>query len=177
MNKLSTRNLTLAGLFIAFGLLLPFLTAQIPSLGNKFLPMHIPVLISGFVCGWRYGLAIGLTVPIFRSLLFGMPPMFPVAAAMAVELAVYGGMTGILYKLLPKKTVSVYIALIAAMLCGRVAWGGASILLYGLGGMPYTWELFIAGAFFNAIPGIAVQLIIVPALAIALQKAGVMRYE
>ena len=89
-------KLALAGLFIALGLVLPFFTGQIPSLGSKLLPMHIPVLLAGFVCGWPYGLAIGFIVPLLRSVLFGMPPMYPTAVAMAFELAVYGFATGFL---------------------------------------------------------------------------------
>lgn len=173
MDRLSTRNLVLAGLFIAFGLLMPFITIQLPSMGSRFLPMHMPVLISGFVCGWKYGLAVGLIVPVFRSLLFGMPPMFPTAAAMAIELAIYGFMTGLMYKLLPKKNIYIYMALIIAMVCGRIAWGIVCILLFGLSGTPYTWELFMTGAFFDAIPGIIAQLTVIPIVIIALKKAKV----
>lgn len=174
MRKLSIKNLVLSGLFIAFGLVLPFLTAQIPSMGSKFLPMHLPVLISGFVCGWPYGFIVGLIVPVFRSVLFGMPPMFPTAVSMSFELAVYGCMTGLLYKLLPKKDISIYAALIISMLCGRIVWGIASVLLYGLNGTSFTWEIFAAGAFFNAIPGIIFQIIIIPIIVITLKRAKAM---
>lgn len=177
MKKLSIKNLVLSGLFIAFGLVLPFFTAQIPSIGSKFLPMHLPVLISGFVSGWQYGLIVGLIVPIFRSVLFGMPPMFPTAVAMALELAVYGCMTGLMYKLLPKRDIFIYAALIISMFCGRIAWGIASVFLYGLSGTAFTWEIFMAGAFFNAIPGIIIQIIIVPIIIITLRKAKVIENE
>lgn len=173
MKKLSIKNLVLSGLFIAFGLVLPFLTAQIPSIGSKFLPMHLPVLISGFVSGWQYGLIVGFIVPIFRSVLFGMPPMFPTAAAMALELAAYGCMTGLTYKLLPKKDIFIYVALIMSMVCGRIVWGIVSIFLYGLSGTVFTWKIFMAGAFFNAIPGIIIQIIIVPIIIITLKRARV----
>lgn len=171
MKKLSTKQLTLSGLFLALGLLMPFLTAQIPNIGKSLLPMHIPVLLCGFVCGWPYGLIVGLIVPVFRSMLFGMPPMFPTAVAMAFELAAYGCMTGLLYKLLPKKSVSIVISLILSMICGRIVWGGVSFFLYGLGETAFTWELFMAGAFLNAIPGIVIQIIIIPIVVVALSKA------
>jgi hypothetical protein len=173
MKKLSIRNLVLSGIFIAFGLLLPFLTAQLPSMGSKFLPMHLPVLIAGFVCGWKYGLLVGFIVPLFRSLLFGMPPMFPIAAAMSLELAVYGCMTGFMYGLLPKRDIFIYVALITSLICGRIAWGASAVLLYGIAGAPFTWELFMAGAFLNSLPGIIVQIIMVPIIIIALRKAKV----
>ncbi|NLP45367.1 MAG: ECF transporter S component [Peptococcaceae bacterium] len=171
MNKLSTKRLVLSGLFLALGLLIPFLTAQIPSLGSRLLPMHIPILLCGFICGWPYGLIIGLVLPVFRSMLFGMPPMFPTAVAMAFELAAYGLMTGLLYKLLPKKNVSIYASLIISMVCGRIVWGIVSFFLYGLNETAFTWEIFMAGAFLNAIPGIVIQIIIIPVAVIALSKA------
>ena len=55
--KTSTRKLTLSALFLALGLVLPLITGQIPQIGKMLLPMHIPVLLCGMVCGWPYGLA------------------------------------------------------------------------------------------------------------------------
>jgi thiamine transporter ThiT len=170
MNK-STKNLVLAGLFLALGLVMPFLTAQIPNLGSRLLPMHIPVLLCGFVCGWRYGLSVGFVVPVLRSMLFGMPPMFPHAIAMAFELATYGLLAGLFYQLLPKKNFSTYLTLILAMIGGRIVWGIASLVLYGLNGLPFTWQIFVGGAFINAIPGIIVQIILIPIIIMALERA------
>jgi len=171
MNKISTKKMVLSGLFIALGLTLPFLTAQIPSIGSKLLPMHIPVLLGGFILGWPCGLVIGLIVPLLRSILFGMPPMFPTAIAMSFELASYGLVAGLLYKLLPKKNIFIYITLIISMICGRIVWGTVSIFLYGLSGTAFTWKIFMAGAFINAIPGIIIQVIIIPIILIALERA------
>ena len=98
MNKINT--LTLAALFLALGLVLPFLTGQIPEIGGMLLPMHIPVLICGFVCGWKYGLVVGFITPLLRMMLFGMPPL-ATAVGMAFELATYGAVTGIVYHKLP----------------------------------------------------------------------------
>lgn len=172
MRRSSTKNLTLSGLFLALGLLLPLLTAQIPSLGSRLLPMHIPVLLCGFICGWPYGLAVGLSAPVLRSMLFGMPPMFPTAVAMSFELAAYGFVAGCLYRLLPRKSSSIYLALIPSMLLGRIVWGLASILLYGLNGTVFTWKIFMAGAFLNAIPGIVLQVILIPLVIVALARAN-----
>ncbi len=167
----TTKNLVLSGMFIALGLLLPFLTGQIPSIGSKLLPMHLPVLICGFVCGWPYGIIVGLITPVFRSLIFGMPPMFPTAIAMAAELAVYGAATGLLYKLLPKKNIMIYVSLVAAMICGRIVWGAVSAVLYTFGSTPFTFKLFLGGAFVNALPGIIVQIVVIPPIIMALRKS------
>lgn len=168
----TTRKLVLAGLFIAIGLVLPFITGQIPEIGKQLLPMHIPVLIAGFVIGWKYGLAVGFILPILRSLLFSMPPMFPTAIAMSFELATYGCLTGLLYDRLPKKTPYIYITLILSMLGGRVVWGIVSLILYGISGTGFGWEAFMAGAFMNALPGIIIQIIIIPIIIIALERSS-----
>lgn len=166
----SLRNLVLAGLFLALGLLLPFLTGQIPQIGNMLLPMHIPVLLCGYFCGWQYGLAVGAMTPLLRSALLGMPPLFPIATAMAFELAVYGLMTGLLYKRFPKKAGYTYAVLLISMIAGRVVWGAVSFVFYGFGDTAFTWEMFMGGAILKALPGIALQLILIPILVMALNK-------
>lgn len=169
-----TKKLVLAAFLMALGIVLPFLTGQIQQIGNMLLPMHIPVMLCGFLCGWQYGLAVGLLTPLLRSMMFGMPPVMPTAAAMAVELAIYGLVTGILYAKLPKKLPYVYVSLICAMTAGRAAWGIVSIALYGIVGNTFSMQIFLAGAFLNAIPGIVLQLVLIPVIVVALRKAGVM---
>ena len=132
MKKNQILRLALSALFLAIGFVLPFLTGQIQQVGNMLLPMHLPVLVCGFVCGWPWGLAVGFVLPLLRSLFFGMPPMVPTALAMAFELAAYGAFAGALYAKLPRRPVSVYAALLAAMLLGRVVWGLASWAIYAL---------------------------------------------
>ena len=103
MMKKGTRSLVYAAVCLALALVLPFLTGQIPQIGQMLSPMHIPVFLCGFLCGWQWGLLVGFVAPILRSLLFGMPAIFPNACAMAFELATYGLLTGLLYDLLPRK--------------------------------------------------------------------------
>ena len=171
MNQ-NLKKLIYAALCLALCMVLPLLTGQIPQIGNMLCPMHIPVLLCGFLCGWPWGLAVGAIAPILRSLLWGMPPMYPTAVAMAFELATYGAVSGLLYRLLPKKPWSVYVALIVAMLVGRVVWGIAQYLLLGMQGKPFTLSAFLAGAFVNAWPGILLQIVLIPLIIFALDKAG-----
>lgn len=166
----SSKNLVLGAVFMAIALLLPFLTLQIPAIGSMLLPMHIPVLLCGYFCGWQYGLTVGAVAPLLRSALLGMPPMFPIAVAMAFELAVYGLMTGLLYKRFPKKIGYVYAVLLISMVAGRVVWGAVSYVFYGFGDTAFSWEMFMGGAFLKALPGIALQLILIPILVMALEK-------
>ncbi len=169
--KKQIRKLTLSGMFLAIGLALPFLTGQIPQIGSMLLPMHIPVLLCGLICGWQYGGVVGLVMPLMRNLLFGMPPM-PNAISMAFELAAYGLIIGLLYSRSKRKCVfSLYRSMLIAMLAGRAVWGVAQALILGLNGSGFTVKMFMAGAFLNAIPGIILQLILIPAIMVALDRA------
>ena len=165
------RKLTFSALYLALALVLPFITGQIPEIGAMLSPMHIPVLLCGFVCGWQWGLAVGLIAPMLRSVLFGMPTMYPTAIAMTFELAVYGAVSGILYKLLPRKTWSIYVSLILAMIAGRIVWGAARFVLAGLSHSEFPMSAFLAGAVLNAIPGIILHIVLIPILVMVLEKA------
>lgn len=170
------KKMVLSAFFLALGLVLPFLTGQIPEIGGMLLPMHIPVLICGYVCGWKYGLLVGFITPLFRTMLFGMPPL-PTAIGMAFELATYGAVTGILYNMLKSSKLRIYISLFAAMLAGRLVWGAASMVIYGVSGTAFTLQMFMAGALLNAIPGIILQIVLIPILMLALEKSGVLRID
>ncbi len=178
MKHAPLKNLVLAAMFLAIGLVLPFFTGQIPAVGKKLLPMHIPVLLCGLICGWQYGLGVGFVLPLLRSLLFTMPKLYPVAIAMAFALLTYGLVIGLVYRRLAKKgTVGVYAALLTAMAAGRLVWGAAEVVLLGLNGNAFTAQAFLAGALLNAVPGILVQLILIPAVMAALQKANALEKE
>ena len=172
MTSLRIRKLTYAALYLAIAMVLPFITGQIPEIGSMLCPMHIPALLCGFMCGWPWGMAVGFVAPLLRSFLFGMPALFPTAVAMAFELAVYGCVSGLLYRLLPRRNWTVYAALIIAMIAGRIVWGTVRLILAGLSGTAFTWALFLADAFTNAIPGIIMHLILIPVLVIAMNRAG-----
>ena len=171
-SKFSVKRLSAAAVCLALCMVLPLLTGQIPQIGSALSPMHIPVLLCGFVCGPLYAVVVGAVSPLLRYALFGMPPIMPTGIAMCFELAVYGVMSGLLYKLLPKKTVFIYVSLIVAMLLGRIIWGIARAMLSGVAGVPFTWQLFMAGAFINAVPGIIVHIVLIPVVVIALRKAN-----
>lgn len=170
-------DLALSAMFLTMGLVLPFFTGQIPQVGNMLLPMHMPVLVCGLICGGRYGLAVGFLTPLLRSALFGMPVLFPKAVAMAFELAAYGVLAGELYgRSRWKCLVALYRALLGAMFGGRVVWGCVMTILMGASGGVFTWKIFFAEAFFNAIPGILLQLMLIPALMLALHRTGMVRF-
>lgn len=155
---------TTSGLLLAIAMLLPFLTGQIPTFGNMLLPMHIPVILCGFVCGAPYGAAVGFLAPLMRSFIFGAPLLFPSAVTMAFELCTYGLVSGILYSAFPKKIGYTYLSLIIAMIAGRGVLGIASVVVYQIMGSAFSVSMFIGGAFTNALPGIVLQLVFIPIL-------------
>lgn len=176
--KNNIKNLTLAAMFLAIGLVLPFLTGQIPQIGNMLLPMHIPVLLCGLICGWQYGGVIGFILPLLRCALFGVPVFFPNATAMAFELMTYGLVAGLLYSHSKWQCVrALYRCLIAAMLAGRLVWGLVQTIQLGISGSGFTWQMFMAGAFINAVPGIIIQLILIPAIMVALNRTGLVLFR
>ena len=172
MKNTRTRRLTYAAICLALAMVLPFLTGQIPQIGQALSPMHIPVLLCGFLCGWPWGLAVGFIAPLLRSLLFGMPAFFPGACSMAFELAVYGAVTGLLYRRLPKKPGYIYVTLIIAMIAGRLVWGAARFIFAGLQGTDFPISAFLAGAVTNAVHGIVLHIVLVPLVVLALDRAG-----
>ncbi len=165
MKNFKTQRIVLAGLFTALGLVLPIAFHSLTISGAVFLPMHIPVLLTGLVCGWQFGLIVGIIVPLLSSIMTGMPPIYPVAVAMAFELAAYGIVIGLV-----SRKANTIVALIAAMITGRVVLGIANVILLNMAGKSYAWSMFISGAFVTAFPGIVIQLILVPLIYTVLQK-------
>ena len=176
--KQTTQNFVLAAMFMALGLVLPFLTGQIQQIGNMLLPMHLPVLVCGLICGWQYGAVVGFVLPLLRFALFGMPPIYPMGVSMAFELAAYGFLVGWLYSHSRWQCIlSLYRCLLAAMVGGRLVWGAVRVLLSGVAGQAFTWEMFLSGALLTAIPGIVLQLTLIPALMLALDRTGLVKFR
>lgn len=163
-NKEHVKKITLSGIFLALALVLPFLTGQLESFGNMLCPMHLPVLLCGMLCGAGYGAAVGFTAPILRFFIFGMPLIFPIGLPMAFELFTYGLVGGIMIKKLGFEIKRVYISLVCSMLAGRVVWGIARFSLSMVQKNTFGITAFISGAFTQAIPGIVLQLLLIPLL-------------
>ena len=160
-----TVRLVTAALLLALCLLLPSLVGQLPHVGSMLLPMHLPVLLCGFLCGPKYGMLVGVIAPLLRFGLFGAPPPIPSGVCMCVELAAYGFFSGVLYAMLYQRKAGIWLALGGAMLLGRIAWLAACLIVYPLlAGRIFTFSMFLAGAFLNAWPGILLQLLLVPAI-------------
>lgn len=172
LNK--TKKLVLSAMFLAIAMVLPSLFGGAQPILQRISPMHLPVMLCGFVCGWPYGLAIGIIAPLLRGALFGVPPLVPTGLSMACELATYGFVTGFLYQIFSKKKYMLYVELLIAMLAGRIVMGLVDIPLYGIAGKEYSVKVFLTMAFVNAVPAIIFQIIVVPLLVMAFRKARFM---
>ena len=170
-NKLLIQKTALAAMFIALSFVLPFFTMQIEKIGDMLCPMHIPVILCGFICGAPWGLVVGIVSPLLRSLIMTMPVMFPTAIGMAFELGTYGLVAGLLYNALPKKKQYIYVSLIGAMITGRIVWGIARIVMFGFDFTKFGWSAFWAGAVVNAIPGIIIQIVLIPVIVILIRNS------
>ena len=168
------RQLVLAALFLGLAFELPLVTGHVPQVGNMLCPMHFPILLCGFVLGGPWGLAVGFIAPLVRSVLFGMPPMFPIAISMAFELAAYGLVSGVLWHKVKHTVPMMYASLVTAMVAGRLVWGAVRFVLAGLTGSSFPFSAFLSGALLTAVPGIVAQLVLIPLILIALQKAKFM---
>ena len=171
MQKMSAvKKSIITAVCIALCVVLPQAFHAVPNAGAIYLPMHIPVLLCGLICGWSYGLLCGLAGPALSALLTGMPPA-AVLPGMLVECGVYGLAAGLLMQLVRTKHLyaDLYISLAAAMLLGRVVSGIAKALIFSAGS--YSMASWVAGSFVTALPGIVIQLALLPSIVYALMRA------
>lgn len=166
--KISVRNLTFTALFVAMGILLPQIFHLIggSEAGRMFLPMHIPVLLSGMLLGPVSGCIVGLLSPILSCFLTGMPKL-PMMPFMVLELAAYGGTAG--YFCVTRK-YNVYISLIGAMVAGRVINALALIVATYVFHLQVSPVISVLTAVSAGIIGIIIQLVFIPAIVVTLRK-------
>lgn len=169
MKLTPVKKLVFTAVCAALCLVLPMAFHTVPNAGTIFLPMHIPVLLCGLICGWPYGGVCGLIGPLLSSLVTGMPPaaMLP---SMMVECCGYGFTSGLLMKYVRTKhaTADLYISLVSAMIVGRVLAGFAKAWIFTPGVSPFAW---VTTSLVAGIPGIAIQLVLMPMVVYALTKA------
>ena len=160
-----THGIGLAGIVIGMGRLFPIMFNMIGMTGSVFLPMHIPVMLAGIVCGAFYGMTAGIVVPFISSFISGTPAIYPVAVYMAFELAAYGILCGLL-----SRRLGIILTLAISMIGGRLVLAVAQLILLGAAGRQFTLEGFITASFITAVPGIILQFVAVPVIVRALRK-------
>lgn len=178
MKNKGVHKLVVSAMFLCIALLLPFVTGQIPQVGKMLLPMHIPVILCGLICGWQYGLCVGFVAPVLRGVIFANPVLFPTGIIMAFELAAYGLFAGLFYSLFKNQNIGkVYISLILSMLCGRIVKCVFQFFVLGFTDEGFVFTAFLTGAFTNAIPGIILQIIIIPLIMLTLDKTKLVLFK
>lgn len=168
----NTKTLVMTAFFIALGIVLPIAFHAIPNAGKIMLPMHIPVILCGFICGPIYGLLCGILTPILSSAMTGMPPMFPMAVIMLCELATYGFVSGLLIRLIKTKWMlfNIYATLVIALILGRVVSAPMSCALFHI-----PFNAWVTGTLAAAVPGLVVQILLIPVLLFALERARLIK--
>ncbi len=169
--KEQTQQLVLTAMFLAIGIILPFLFGQIPQIGSMLLPMHIPVFLCAFICGWRYGVPMAIILPLLRSLLFSRPNLYPEAISIAFEMATYAFVAGYLYSHSKWKcTKALYRCMLIAMVSGRIVRIIIQLFLLGISGKSFLFGVIFWGVVIAGIPGIILQLFIIPAVMVLLNR-------
>ncbi|MCJ7507276.1 MAG: ECF transporter S component [candidate division Zixibacteria bacterium] len=167
--KFLNREISLTGLFIALGVALPIAFHFIhPLAGRTLLPMHIPVLLAGILLGPISGIIVGLVCPTTSFLLTGMPPAYAVPL-MTLELALYGLASGILVR---KLRIPLIPGLLLAMIVGRFGFAFALFVLGRFIQLPYDVKYFILYAIPTGLPGVILQIVLIPALVKGIQLAS-----
>lgn len=174
--NIALARLVYSSMFLALGILLPFLTAQIKPFGVALSPMHIPVILCGFVCGPTWGMVVGAATPLLRSFMFPAPAPVPDAIVMAFELATYAFIAGMLYKKFPRKIGYAYVSLLTAMVCGRLVWGLArfTFIFMGKAVGEIGFQLIWTETVIKTLPGIVVQLLLIPPIVTVLKQNRLM---
>ena len=174
MNSVQIRKLTYSAMLLALAVLMPRVAGLIPQIGKTLNLMHIPVLLCGFLCGWPWGLAVGFVSPLLSSLVNTMPKIYPDAVVMAFELAAYGCVAGLVYRMLPPRKWRIYAALGIAMVAGRIVYGIVYFCLLKAGLvsvdgalLAFVWTKTVV----TPVWGIVLQVALVPVLVMILEKA------
>lgn len=172
-------RLTVSALMLATALLLPFLTGQVQKFGQMLCPMHVPVLVCAFLCGPVWAGAVGFAAPLLRYALFGMPILFPMGVSMAPELACLGVVCGVLarsFRTLSdgvsarRRLAGIYASLLASMLAARTTYGIVRFIILFAGGPEFSLAAFVSGVFVESLPGIILQLVLVPSVVLSLRR-------
>ncbi len=171
---MKTRNLALSAMFLALAFVIPFATGQVPQINAVLCPMHIPIILCGYICGSRYGLVVGAIAPLLRSFTLGLPVLVPTAIAMSFELAAYGFLSGLLYETLPKKNINIYVSFLAAKIIGRAFWGIAHFCLLGFDTSKYNLAIFWTVSVVDSLPGLVVQLLLIPTVIMIVKNKKLM---
>ncbi len=172
------QQLVLTAMFLALGIVLPFFFGQVPQIGSMLLPMHIPVFLCAFICTWRYGVPMAIILPLLRSLLFSRPNFYPEAISIAFEMATYAFVGGHLYSAAKQKNLrALYGCMLISMASGRLVRISLQMFLLGMSGASFAFGAVVTGVVVSGIPGILLQLFLIPAVMLIVGKTDPVRHN
>jgi niacin transporter len=163
-----------AGICVAVGVLLPMFVHSIGLSPRAFLPMHFPVFLAGMLLAPQYALLVGLLSPALSAGFTGLPTTSQTMRMMP-ELATYAVATSYMLKFIPRlpglsqglgRIGAMMLAMLVAMLAGRIVYIAMAALMGGFDGFGYYAMVLLT----PAIPGIVAQLVVIPPLALRLQR-------
>lgn len=168
------KDLVAAGLLVAAGILMPMAFHTYKLGGPVFLPMHIPVLLGGFMLSKNLAALVGLLTPFLNFVITSMPSP-PFVFAMMAELATYGLVSSILFH---ERKWGIYPALFGAMLSGRLASIVANwLIITGILGMPFNFAKVMTSLFITGLPGIIIQVILIPLIVKLIQSRTALQWQ
>jgi len=169
--RFSSRNIALTSFFLALGIVLPMVFHQFALAGRIFLPMHIPVFLAGIFVGPLSGIVVGALSPVISFFLMGMPPPYAVPL-MAMELPIYGLSIGLLCRV---RRIPLVLALVLSMILGRIGFALGLLILGQFVSLPYGLSAFLKVSFVTGLPGIVLQIVLIPAIVKGVSVVGKIR--
>jgi hypothetical protein len=166
MDRSELRQIPLAALFAALGVVLPPIF-HVFGLGSTFLPMFLPVMLGSMLLSWKFALVLAIFAPLTSWLLTGMPPLVPpILPLMLAELVLLALICSVLHVHLQR---SVWFTLLIAIIADR-------LLLFFMVTFAASWlsldpAVFSIALVVSGLPGIVLQLLVIPlALKLLQQK-------
>lgn len=150
------KNLILSALFLALCVIVPIIFHGFGA-GPVFLPMFLPILLTGFLIEFPYAMLVGLLGPFLSALLTGMPPLVPNALLMAMEGVAASGLASYLFF---RRRLNLWLCLIAAIAAERLILFLFGFIFAPIFHLPGEWFAFYK--LIESMPGILLQLILTP---------------
>ena len=166
MTNNELRQIPLTALFAATAVILPQFF-HLVGLGPTFLPMFLPIMLGSFLLTWKFALVLAILPPLVSFAITGMPPLVPpILPVMLVELIIISLIISI-FSIHLKKTY--WLALPVAIISDRlILFLIVSWIAPMLG---YNHPVFTIALVGSGIPGIIMQIIVIPlALKLIQQK-------
>ena len=162
--QLKTREITWISLFIVLAIITP-IVFHLFGAGLMFLPMFLPIILSGYFLDLPGAILVGLLAPWVSGVVTGMPPLIPVAPIITVQVVSAVSMVSYLYH---RKRIHYFLCLVAGIVAERFSLILMMYLVAPLLNLPP--KLLSWGSFIYSLPGIVLQLFVIPVVLLIVWK-------